>query len=66
MVVLSTSIEEHGRLRLEPTSEVVSLPLDPTCLEQTVQIGKELDPTIRDRLFELLKQYKDVFAFDPS
>ena len=31
-----------------------------------VQIGKELDPWIRDEIVELLKQYKDVFVFNPS
>ncbi|KAJ8422437.1 hypothetical protein Cgig2_014328 [Carnegiea gigantea] len=66
MLVLSVSVEKHEKPRLKPTSEVVSLPLRPTCPEHMVQIGKELDPPIRDGIVELLRQYKDVFAFDPS
>ena len=42
--------EEHGRPRSEPTFEVVLVPLYPYCLEQTIQIGKDLDPTVSDTI----------------
>ena len=48
IVVLSASAEEHRRPRPEATSEVMPVPLDPCCPEQTVQIGKVLDPIISD------------------
>jgi len=66
MAVLLASVEKHGRPRPKPTSEVVSVPLDPTCPKQIVQISEELDPMIRDGIVELLEQHRDVFAFDPS
>ena len=66
MVVISASAEEHGRPCLEPTSEVVPVPLDPSCTEQIVQVGKDLNPIIKDGITKLLEQYKDVFAFDRS
>ena len=47
MVVLSVLVEERGRPRLESTSEVVHVQ-DVSYLEWTVQIDKELDPTISD------------------
>ena len=66
MVVISASAEKHGRPHLEPTSKVVPVPLDPSCTEQTVQVGKDLNPIIKDEIAKLLEQYKDAFAFDPS
>ncbi|KAJ8438067.1 hypothetical protein Cgig2_025472 [Carnegiea gigantea] len=35
MVLLLASADEHGRPRPEPTSYVMSVPLDPICLERT-------------------------------
>jgi len=44
IVVLSASTEEHGTPCSKPTYEVVPIPLDPRCPEQTIQIGKDLGP----------------------
>ena len=46
---------EHGMPYSEPTSEVVSILLGPTCPERTVWIGKELEPPIKDEIVVLLK-----------
>ncbi|KAJ8437310.1 hypothetical protein Cgig2_022709 [Carnegiea gigantea] len=55
MVVLSASVEEHERPRLEPTSELVFIPFNIVCLALTVQISKDLDPTIKDGIAKLLE-----------
>ena len=66
IVVLSALVEEHRRPQSEPTFEVVSVPLDPTCPEHMVQMSKERNPTIKVEVIGLLRQHKDVFVFDPS
>ncbi|KAJ8443696.1 hypothetical protein Cgig2_032319 [Carnegiea gigantea] len=48
MVVLSASTKKHRRPRPEPTFDVMLVPLDPSCLKRTVQIGKDLDAMISD------------------
>ncbi|KAJ8420334.1 hypothetical protein Cgig2_014159 [Carnegiea gigantea] len=48
MVVLSTSAEVHERPYLEPTSEVMPIPSDPSCSDWTVQVGKDLNLIIKD------------------
>ncbi|KAJ8428859.1 hypothetical protein Cgig2_022998 [Carnegiea gigantea] len=58
--------KEHKKPRPKPISEVVPIPLDPGYPKQTVQIGKDRDPTIRDGIAKLLQQYRDVFVFELS
>jgi len=65
-MVLSTSTEEHGRSHPEPTFDILHIPLDDSCPERSVCIGNALDPLFKDAIVCLLRQYRDVFAFDPS
>jgi len=55
IVVLSTLVEEHRRPHPKPTFQVVPIALDPGCRERTVQISKDLGPTIRDGIAKLLR-----------
>ncbi|KAJ8453102.1 hypothetical protein Cgig2_014865 [Carnegiea gigantea] len=64
-VVLFASREEHGHSRPEPTFEVVHIPLELEDPEWTIQIGKDLNPMIREGISKLLQRYRDMFMFDP-
>jgi len=64
-VVLSASAEAYGRPCLELTSNVITIPLDDSCHERNVRIGKDHDLLVRDDIVCVIGQYKDVFAFDP-
>jgi len=66
VMILSASAEEHGRSRPEPTTEVEEVPLDINCPERMVRIGNALSPSIKEAITSLLRQYQDVFAFEPS
>ena len=63
--MLLTLIEEHGQPCPELASDILNIPLDDSCLELSVRVGKALDPLIKDTIVCLLRQYRDVFAFDP-
>ena len=53
------------KIRLEPTSDVVTIPLDDNYPRHTLRIGRDVDSIVRDDIGLLLGKYKDVFAFDP-
>ena len=42
-----------------------SYPVGLQVLERNVQIGKDIDPLIKNEIIKLLGQYKDVFASNP-
>ena len=65
MTILPTSVEEHGRPRPEPVAEVEEIPLDSGRPERVVRIGNTITPSVREALISLLRQYEDVFAFEP-
>jgi len=64
VMILSASAEEHRRPRLEPTTNMVDVPLDYGCPERSVRIENTLDPSIKEAIVCLLKQYQDVFTFE--
>jgi len=66
VMILSASAEEHGRPRPEPTAEILAIPLDNSCPERSVRIGSTMAPPIKDAIISLLRQYQDVFPFEPS
>jgi len=66
VMILSVSAEEHGRSRPEPTVEVEEVPLDINRPEHMVRIGSALTPPIKEAIISLLRQYQDVFTFEPS
>ena len=52
--------------RREPTAEVDKVPLDINLPERMVRIGSALTHPIKEVIISLLRQYQDVFAFEPS
>jgi len=66
VMILSASAEEHGRSRPEPMAEVEEVPLDINRLGRMVRIGSALTPPIKEAIISLLRQYQDVFTFEPS
>jgi len=65
-MVFSTSAEELGRSRPEPATDIIDIPLDDDYPERSMRIDNTLDPSIKDAIDGLLKQYQDVFTFEPS
>ncbi|XP_071920730.1 uncharacterized protein [Coffea arabica] len=49
--------------RLETGDEVEELPLDPTKPDQTVRVGTRLPGPVRRGMVDLLRDYRDVFAW---
>ena len=66
VMTLLASAEEHGRSRPEPTVEIEEIPLDDNRLNRVVRVGHSLAPTIKEAIVTLLRQYHDIFAFEPS
>ena len=66
VMTLLASAEEHGRSRPEPTIEIEEIPLDDNHPDRIVRVGHSLAPTVKEAIVTLLRQYQDVFAFEPS
>jgi len=54
-MVLSASVEEHGRPRPEPITDIIDVPMDDGWPERSVRIENTLDPSIKDTIVCLLK-----------
>jgi len=66
VMTLLASAEDHGQSRPEPTVEIEEIPLDDNRPDCVVRIGHSLAPTVKATIVTLLRQYQDVFAFEPS
>ena len=66
VMTLLASAEDHGRSRPEPTVEIEEIPLDDNRPDRVVRVGHSLAPTVKEAIVTLLRQYQDVFAFEPS
>jgi len=55
VMVLSASAEEHGRSHPELASDILHMPLDDSCPECSVRIGKALDLLIKDAIICFLR-----------
>ncbi|XP_031107639.1 uncharacterized protein LOC116012276 [Ipomoea triloba] len=58
--------EEEGWPRAEPASETEDVVVDPARADRVVKIGTGLAPELRAQIVEVIRQFKEVFAWGPE